>query len=234
MFNPRPAVRRVPICAGETCVVVDDFLLDPHAMVARAQAERGQFAQAPGFYPGPERDLGPAVAQQLEQFFNQHVRAALGARRTLAAASRLSLASCPVERLAPLQRLCHRDAVGLGAAEGAGAMVAYLFQDARLGGTSFFVPKRPLDEIAAMMRMARGMDSAAFTAFLGQAPAYPIGSNSWFEHVAEVPAAWNRAVFYNGTVFHSGHITAPELLDADPARGRLTMNGFFRLRLNAA
>ena len=112
-------------------------------------------------------------------------------------------------------------------------MVAYLFKDSRMGGTSFYRPRRPMDEIAAMMRLARQMDSSAFTKMLGHEPAYPTSSNDWFEHVVHVPAAWNRAIFYKGTVFHSGHITAPELLNADPAQGRLTMNAFLRMRMRA-
>ena len=231
MFNPRPNIRHMPIGGGETCVVVDDFLRDPFALTAHAVAQRGQFAQAANsYYPGPELALAPDISVQLEQFFNQHVRGALGGRRTLATATRLSIVANRADQLKPMQRVCHRDATGLGPSEGAGAMVAYLFKDTRLGGTSFYMPRRPMDEIAAMMRLARDMDTRSFTEMLGQEPAYPTSSNAWFEHVLHVPAAWNRAIFYNGTVFHSGHIAAPELLDADPARGRLTMNAFIRMR----
>lgn len=204
-------------------------------MVAHAVARRAQFAQAPhSHYPGPELALSTEFAQQLEQFFNQHVRGVLGGRRTLAVSTRLSMVTRAPGQLTPAQRLCHRDAVGLASSEGAGALVAYLFDDARLGGTSFYAPRRPPDEIAAIARLARDMDDAAFDRLLGAPGAYPIASNTWFEHVLEVPAAWNRALFYKGTVFHSGHISAPELLNPDPARGRLTMNGFIRMRKAAA
>lgn len=231
MFNPRPAIRHIPISSGETCVVVDDFLREPHAMVAHAVAQRAQFAQAQhSYYPGPQLALPQDFSSQLEQFFNLHVRTALGGRRTLAVTTRMSIVASRPHQLKPLQRLCHRDAVGLAASEGAGAMVAYLFEDARLGGTSFYVPRRPMEEIAAMMRLAGEMDDRSFNKLLGEESAYPTESNAWFERVLQVPAAWNRAIFYKGTVFHSGHITAPDLLDADPARGRLTLNAFIRMR----
>lgn len=235
MFNPRPVLRHLPIVDGETCVVVDDFLVDPQAMVAHAVARHAQFALGPNsHYPGPELALSHEIARQLEQFFNQHVRSALGGRRTLAVTTRLSMVTHAPSQLRPTQRLCHLDAVGLAPSEGAGAMVAYLFDDARLGGTSFYAPRRPVDEIAAVMRLAGEMDGASFDRLLGAPPAYMTASNHWFEQVLAVPAAWNRAVFYNGTVFHSGHIGAPDLLVDDPARGRLTMNGFTRMRKAAA
>lgn len=231
MFSPSPNIRHIPIGGGETCVVVDDFLRDPFAITAYAIAQRAQFAQAPAsYYPGPELALAQDISLQLEQFFNQYVRAALGGRRTLAIATRLSIVANRADQLKPLQRVCHWDATGLGPSEGAAAMVAYLFKDTRLGGTSFYMPRRPMDEIAAMMAQARYMDSRSFTDLLGHAPAYPASSNAWFEHVLHLPAVFNRAIFYNGTVFHSGHITAPELLNADPACGRLTMNAFIRIR----
>ena len=234
MFNPRPTIRHIQVGDSETCVVVDNFLSDPDAIKAHAVAHRAQFSMAPNsYYPGPELALPNSVTSELEQFFNQHVRTTLGARRTLAATTRLSIVATHPDQLKPLQRLCHRDATNLAPSEGAAAMVAYLFEDSRLGGTSFYMPRRPMEEIAAMMRLAREMDTPSFSKMLGQESAYPTSSNAWFEHVLHVPAAWNRAIFYNGTVFHSGHITAPELLDADPANGRLTMNAFIRTRNRA-
>lgn len=234
MFNSRPTIRHLQISNSETCVVVDDFFNDPHAIMAHAVSQRAEFVTAPnGYYPGPELALSDIITAELEQFFNQHVRSALGARRTLAATTRLSMVTRRTDQLKPLQRLCHRDANGLAPTEGAGAMVAYLFKDTRLGGTSFYMPRRSMDEISAVMRLAGEMDTRSFTKMLGQEPAYPTSSNPWFEHVLHVPAAWNRAIFYNGTVFHSGHIAAPELLVADPACGRLTMNAFFRMRKRA-
>jgi hypothetical protein len=45
--------------------------------------------------------------------------------------------------------------------------------------------------------------------------------------VARVPAAWNRAIFYDATLFHSADVDQPELMSAEARRGRLTLNGFF-------
>lgn len=232
MFNPRPTIQLLPITATETCVVVDDFLLDPQAMVDFAVREQARFADASSFYPGPELKM-PELAGALEEFFTLHVRRALGARRTLAASCRLAIATRTPEQLKPLQRICHCDVGVLPQGEGAAAMVAYLFRDARLGGTSFYVPRGPREEANAVVAEAARMDNRAFTQLIGTAPGYMSGSNRFFEKVLETPARWNRALFYSADVFHSGQIAAPELLAADPARGRLTMNGFFRTRRGA-
>ena len=56
---------------------------------------------------------------------------------------------------------------------------------------------------------------------------YITESSDHFELIRTIPARWNRVIFYDSGIFHSGHITNPELLKADPAAGRLTLNGFF-------
>jgi hypothetical protein len=228
MFNPRPTIRHVPITAHHTCVVIDDFLLDPHTLVAHAVAQRAQFAIDPdNFYPGAELDLGRGFAGLLEQFVMLHIRKALGARRMLHTSSRLALATLEPGALHGLQRICHRDAVTLPGGEGVGASVAYLFDAPDMGGTSFYVARQSADDTAAYLRaVANGSQTPE--------PAYMTASSPWFEQVATVPAAFNRAIFYDGTVFHAAQIARPELLNADPARGRLTVNGFFRFRKVAA
>lgn len=227
MFNPRPTIGYLAIDGRHTCAVVDDFLLEPRKLVAHAVAQRKQFAtDADNYYPGPELGLGREFAFALDEFFMQHARRSLGARRTVSVSGRLSMATLGVEQLRPLQRLCHRDAASLPAGEGVAASVAYLFDEPRLGGTSFYVPKQSLEETARMLRDARD-------GTLEVAASYLHKSNAWFEQVCTVPAAFNRAIFYDGSVFHAAQIDEPRMLSADPACGRLTMNGFFRYRKSA-
>jgi hypothetical protein len=40
-------------------------------------------------------------------------------------------------------------------------------------------------------------------------------------------------IFYDGSIFHSAHIAAPQLLSDDPLQGRLTLNGFLTCRRSA-
>jgi hypothetical protein len=235
MFNPRPRIERVNVGGVHDVWVVDDVLLEPEALRERAIAGRANFRAAPfNAYPGLEWQQGPDIDGPLSDFFLLHLRQRLGARRTQSMYSRLSLATLQPEQLRPLQRLCHRDRFGTTAEQTVAACTLYLFDDAALGGTSFYLPRRPLDDINADIRRWAAMDGAAFTAEIGAAPGYIGASNAHFELAAAVPAAFNRAVFYDGGHFHSSHITQPEKLSADPAHGRLTLNGFFICRRAAA
>lgn len=231
MFNPRPHIERLALAPGREAWVVDDVLRDPGALRERAVRERTRFAAAPfNAYPGLEWTLGPEVSAPLSDFFMLHLRQHLGARRTLAMYSRLSLATLQPAQLRPLQRLCHRDRFGALPGQSVVACTLYLFDNPALGGTSFYAPRRPVEEINADIARWNTLADEAFTQEIGAAPAYLTASNAHFELLAKVPAAFNRAVFYDGGQFHSSHITQPELLSDDPARGRLTLNGFFLCR----
>ena len=211
--------------------VVDDVLLIPQLLRQLAANNRSRFAAAPyNAYPGLEWPMDAAVAGPLTDFFTQHIRGRLDGRRTLHMHCRLSLATLQPAQLRPLQQLCHRDRLGTSAGEAVAACVLYLFDRPALGGTSFYRPRRALQDIEADFRRWNGMTAEAFTEALGAPPAYLTASNAHFDLVCTVPAAYNRAVFYDGSQFHSSHITQPELLSADPAQGRLTLNGFFITR----
>jgi hypothetical protein len=231
MFNSHARIERVTFGAGREAWIVDDALHDPEALRRVAIKGRGNFAAAPfNAYPGLEWRMGADVDEPLSDFFALRLRAALGGRRTRSMYSRLSLATLQPHELRPLQRLCHRDRFGTGADELVAACTLYLFDDPRLGGTAFFNPKCPLPEIDARIRHWNSLTDEAFSADIGAAPAYLIDSNAWFECIGVVPARFNRAVFYDGSGFHSSHIAWPERLSADPAQGRLTLNGFFVCR----
>lgn len=231
-FNPGARIEAVPLdpvhLPGKLCLVVDDFLLNPQAMVELAVAWRRHFL-SPGtsVYPGLELWMPPAVTGLLDEWFRQHARAALGARRSLRTDCRLSMVTLPPDALQPTQWFCHRDNPGLDANLVRCASVLYLFHDAGFGGTSLYRPTRPMDEIERMVQDTVRLDAEAFCSRWDIAPGYMHGSNAYFERVLQVPARFNRAVFYDGGVFHcSDNGPAGELSD-DPRQGRLTLNGFF-------
>jgi hypothetical protein len=228
MFNPNARLSVLDIDAGQRCWILDDVLAEPDRWVERAVQARAAFAESDrDAYPGPQLALPDAVAARLDALFAARFRAELGARRTLGVYCRLAMVTWPPERLAPRQWLCHRDRFNLPAEQCVAASVLYLFDDERLGGTSFFRPRRPEYETAVLVHESGQLSAAAFTAKYGFTPGYFRGSNPWFEHLVTVPPRYNRIVFYDGGLFHCSDIAHPELLCADPARGRLTMNGFF-------
>lgn len=236
MFNPNPRIQSITVAPAAECLVIDDALSDPERWVALAHEHREAFAEAPfNAYPGGELRMPDALSAKLDAFFGEHIRKRLGARRTLRMYSRLAMATRQVEELEPRQWICHRDRLEIAPDRCIAASVLYLFRDASLGGTAFFAPRRGERETAILIHESGQLDAAAFTARYGIAPSYPVASNDWFEKTAVVEAKWNRLVFYEGgSVFHASDIGAPQRLDSDPRKGRLTWNGFFVCRRAAA
>ncbi len=235
MFNPNCSIRTMALGEGRRCIVVDDILLEPELFIEYAVAQLPNFSpEDANYYPGPELLLDQGAHRRFEAFFSQHVRGLLGARRTRSTTCRMSMITRKPQDLVPFQRIPHVDGGPFPPGDANFAMVLYLFKDARLGGTSFFKPRLTLDAIWDMMARGRDMDSAAFSALIDSAPAYPTRSNAYFDKLATVEPAFNRAVFYDGAIHHSGDIDRPDLLSADPQHGRLTVNAFFSVRLNAA
>lgn len=228
MFNPNPQVERLAIGPRHACYVIDDALLEPERWVEYAEAHRDAFGERDyNAYPGPELPLPAAAAAQLDAFFALHLRRRLGGRRTLHSMGRLAMTTVAPGSLAPWQCFCHVDRLQVAAPHLVAASVLYLFRNTALGGTGFYMPKRPPEDIARLVRSASELPPRRFHVETGIARGYMCESNDWFEKVLEVEPRWNRMIAYPGTVLHSGDLRAPQLLSDDPRHGRLTINGFF-------
>ena len=229
LFNPAPQVQVLQLGGGRICLVVDDALVDPQAAVDWAC--RQPFEEPRGYpYPGQVVAAPAALAQRAADFFAVHLRGRLGARRTLSQSVRMAMVTTPPAALSPVQWQCHRDRLGPEVPELLAASVLYLFRDPAIGGTSFYAPKVALGLVERMVVEAQTLDARSYAERYGLRPGYMVGDNDYFERVAQVPAKWNRLIAYDGGLFHSGDIGAPERLSTDPARGRLTINGFFTCR----
>ena len=233
MFNPKAQVTTVRFAAGHVCHVIDDALLDPDGLVRYAGERSGDFQPLDQRgYPGICMPAPAELSRALDMLFTRHVRRQFDARRTLRMHCRLSLVTTPAVELLPYQWLCHRDGLVIAQRESIQASVLYLFRDEHLGGTSFYVPARPAEEIATLFSDSKRLSAEDFVRRHRIEPGYIRGSNEFFTCIGTVPAKWNRLIFYDGSILHSGHIEAPEKLSVDPLRGRLTLNGFFTCRRN--
>lgn len=234
MFNPQARVSLIEAAPDLRVWVVDDALAEPDRWVERASLQRHAFVHSgKDAYPGLQLELPDAVSGRLDEVFSRVCRSALGARRTLGVFSRLALVTKQPEELEPRQWLCHRDRLAVPPGQCVAASVLYLFRDPALGGTGFYRARRSEAETARLVHDSGQLDGAAFTARYGVAAGYMSADNDWFEKVLSVEPRWNRMILYDGALFHSSDIPHPERLSDDPARGRLTLNGFFTCRRSA-
>ena len=234
-FNPDAHVSVEEISPGREVLIFDDALKNPEALVDLACMQQRELKPSPhNAYPGIMFPLDETLRDRTTEFFSSMARSRLGARRVLHANVRLAMVTTAPHQLQARQTIPHRDSQTLEANETIVASVLYLFRDASLGGTSFFRAKQSELETRRLIHDSSTMDAASFAAKTGIPTAYFKGSNDWFEHLATIPAKWNRLIFYDGGEFHSGSIEAPERLTEDPARGRLTLNGFFTCSRRAA
>jgi len=235
LFNPRPRIERVRLLNGRFCYVIDDALVDADALVQFAVMNRAAFHPVNfSAYPGRYLGMPAPIARRLDEFFAEHLRCDFDARRTVRMQCRLSMVTLAPTELRPFQSICHTDGQHVDERHSIQASVLYLFKDEALGGTSFYEPARPVQEMVELFRDSQQLTVREFTRKYGIAQSYLCASNDWFTQVGRIAARWNRIVFYDGRMLHSGDIFAPEKLSDDPTAGRLTLNGFFTSRRNAS
>ena len=142
MFNPHPQVQYLPLDGQAACVVIDDALLAPERLPAFAQAYREDFQAAPpAVFPGLQLRMPEEFTALLHDVFRDHARRALGARRVLRSASRLSLLTSPIAALAPAHWIPRRERT-FAPEQCIAVAELFLFHDTALGGTtSFFTSK---------------------------------------------------------------------------------------------
>jgi len=228
MFNPKPRIQPIRIDSDRYCYVVDDALADPQSWIDYAVQYQEHFQPSPhSAYPGPEMPMADQIAAHLDSFFNVHIRRLLGARRVQHMTSKMALVTAKPEQLEPRQWICHRDRPDLPPEWYVAASVLYLFDNPALGGTNFYRTKRSAAETDRLIHDSGELSPEQFADQYGIENDYLSQSNAWFKQVYTVEPKFNRMVFYDGNSFHCSDIPDPSALSADPAQGRLTMNGLF-------
>ena len=223
-IRPDRAQGEVFSADNHTLVTITDFLVRPQTACDFAILQK--FANITPHYPGVRAALDPAVcaawADALAPLLAAHFGPA-DARWTIQAW--VSLVTTPPAQLAPIQCFPHVD----GTDRGQIAMMLYL-HDSPHGGTAFF--RHRSSGLSALTAATFPAYRAALEADVARSglpqPAYPTDGAPHFERLHATTGAFNSAVFYRGNILHSGVIDNAAPLPADPRRGRLTINAFFR------
>lgn len=234
-INPDPEIQVHQVSGEDCCVIVDDFLRDPDAVVDFACANAEKFELQSIGYPGVLCDVDRGAMSEVQRFIRKHMSRQFSfLKGNIRTTTYLSMATRQPDELAPLQRLCHSDPRERIERRNYAGLV-YLFEDETLGGTGFYRWKeqKRIEEATALEIETPG-SSLPFLQehfeMYRKPPQYMCGSNEAAELLLDVPARFNRFVFYSGDIPHSAHIPQPELLSADFSSGRLTLNCFASVR----
>jgi hypothetical protein len=217
--------------AGQNYAIVDDFLADPHGIINSLSSQIAKIESKPLGHPGRGPDLHRDQIQEIHGFIRSKLSRFFPFHRAnIRLKAFLSNVALKPEELSVYHRMCHIDP-RVGPQYQTYAGVIYLFENPDLGGTGLYRWKNK--EIAVKAFQMASKDHEAALRYLEEhsevfrrPPEYMTSSNEIAELITSVPAKFNRMVFYNGELPHSGHITHPELLNPDPMKGRLTLNFF--------
>jgi len=230
-INPALVIEAAEIDGDHICVVADDFLLNPQEALNYARDHADEFIMLERAYPGVVLPVDNDLVAPLNRFIRSEMSRMFSfCRGGIEFHTQFSMATLQPEEFTWIQRLCHSDPRLEPGRENFAALL-YLFEDPQLGGTGFYRCKdQPFwDKMGAMQRddPDAGLDilRERFEMFR-QPPCYMTESNEAAELLDAVPAKFNRLVFYSGDLPHSAQITRPDLLSADPSKGRLTLNCF--------
>lgn len=229
--NPATELQVVRITDKQLCVVVDDFLQNPGDAVEFACARIGEFEPQERAYPGRVLPVPNEPLAALNRFIQMEMsRLFRFCRGGIGFFSQFSLTTLQPEEFSWVQRLCHTDP-RLAPDRVNFAALLYLFDNPELGGTGFYRWKDPdfWQEMTALQKddPSAGLDILQDRFEMFRKPAcYMTDSNEAAELLDQVPARFNRLVFYSGELPHSAWIKRPDLLSEDPRQGRLTLNCF--------
>jgi hypothetical protein len=230
-INPRLEIQVSRINDQHHCVVIDDFLLNPEVAVDYACRHHGGFIPQERAYPGKVLPVTNDFMSEVNRFVQRKMSRLFPiCRGGIEFHSQFSLATLQPEEFTWIQRLCHTDP-RLASDRVNYAALLYLFENPALGGTGFYRLKDP--EFWQQMSSKLRDDPEAEIEILRnkfqmfREPArYMTESCEIADLLDRVPAKFNRFVFYSGDLPHSAFIEQPELLNEDPAKGRLTLNCF--------
>lgn len=204
-------------------LVIDNFLSDPLTAVEFC-ATRAQFERADAFYPGVRAPAPEVYLQTIYHHLKPIIYTTFSINDSMVKRvfSDYSMVMTPPDQLSLMQCLPHYDSLISSEL----AAIHYLCEGDK-GGTSFYRHRDTgfeyIDHNRSAIyteKLADGINSAPYR------QAYMNGSNHLFEQIASYEAVFNRMIIYRCTSLHSGNIAPDFLFDANPRKGRLTINTF--------
>jgi hypothetical protein len=230
-INARAEVEVHELAEGCRVAIVDDFLADPEYVRTFAKQQHEAFVMPQRAYPGLTLDVSSNSMTDIYRFLRSRMSREFGfLRGDVEFSTMLSVTSLAPEELSNLQRICHVDPRRRPDRANF-ASVLYLFENEKLGGTSFYRWRdRSLIEEATALDL-QDQDKARLYLqeqfeYFRSSPCYMTTSNDVAELLAMVPARFNRLIFYSGDIPHSAYVENSDLLTDDPSAGRLTLNTF--------
>lgn len=209
-------------------VVVEDFALDPEALLAYAESGAPLRATQGDFYPGIRKPAPPEYADDLRGRFGEVLRERFAMPRHAAPRvifCALSITTTEPHRLRPIQRVPHFDT----SAANQLAIVHYLCGPEH-GGTSFYRHRGTGFETISQQRIREysTLLKREVTRKFAPPAKYMDGDDPLFMRIARFEARFNRALIYPSNVLHSGDIRRVSLPEESPRAARLTVNSFVR------
>ncbi|GIU67063.1 DUF6445 family protein [Candidatus Phycosocius spiralis] len=225
MENYRPSdditVTIHSIGTEQTPVMVIDHLCAEPELLLRAAAQ-AHFIDIGPTYPGVRAPSPSGYGDWVLKLFASQLRDLYGGNAPwgfdLCA---FSLVTTPPAALTPLQSLPHFDGV-----EATRLAFLHYLCEGEHGGTSFYRQRATGFERLSPDRLHPYLLHLKKETTPKERHSYFMGSNASFERIGGVEAQFNRAIFYPGSLLHSGDILAPHLLSENVRTGRLTINGF--------
>ena len=208
----------------QTLLSVDDAL--PDCDLVRTIAARHRFRPIGPHYPGIRAPVSAGIAMPLVEPIADAMREAFGLAEPLTFGEcYLSIVTLHPGQLAPIQRLPHFDGV-----ERERIAVLLYLDPAAAGGTAFYRQKATGFETVTTDRFE------TFTTQLRRGIAenglpdagYIDGDTPLFQRFHLIEGRLNRMVAYRGNQLHCANLPAEFAPDADPLKGRLTLNLFLK------
>ncbi len=202
-------------------MIVDEVLSDPQAMIDAACAAKFYVPHHTN-YPGINAPVPRSYYLTVIMALRGPIEAAFGLPSSayLSYFGFFALATVGASDARPIQKIPHRDSPDPNRL----AMIHYLCRGS-FGGTGFFRHRATGFESVDASRQPRYESTARRELAATACDPQGYAQSPNYELIGRSEAVFNRLIVYRSHVLHSALLTDPAG-SADPALGRLTVNGF--------